>query len=174
MACLAGSIVTIKRAPYPNRFRIKGSGYYWSEEMFEPICDNSIYISCDGNTVKAELKQGDEVVKVSEAKCSPDDKFDFAIGAKLAFDRIFEPIRFKFEDFKKGKIAVNCKSEADAKLFLAYLHGKGLKWSSGHALTSFINWPYGDDTCYTNGNDGVLFGDLPKAAHEKYLNLILP
>ena len=48
-----------------------------------------IIINQQSNTVTATLKQGKEVVKTEKAKCSPDDTFEFGIGAKLAVERLF-------------------------------------------------------------------------------------
>lgn len=47
-----------------------------------------IHITTDGKTTYAVLKQNGKVLSRSEAKCHPDDKFDFETGAKIAFDRL--------------------------------------------------------------------------------------
>jgi hypothetical protein len=48
----------------------------------------SIIIHTDGKTTTAILKEGKTVLKRATAKCSPGDKFDFTMGAMLAFDRL--------------------------------------------------------------------------------------
>jgi hypothetical protein len=53
--------------------------------------DQKIVITTDGLTTTAKLYDGKTVVKSAEAKCSPDDKFDFVIGANLAYDRLMRP-----------------------------------------------------------------------------------
>ena len=47
-----------------------------------------IIITTNGKTTKARLFDGKELIKSAEAKCHPNDDFDFEIGAKLAFDRL--------------------------------------------------------------------------------------
>lgn len=50
--------------------------------------NQQIHITTDGKTTYAVLKQYGKVLSRSEAKCHPDDKFDFETGAKIAFDRL--------------------------------------------------------------------------------------
>lgn len=52
--------------------------------------DQKIIITTDGKTTKARLFDGKELIKSAEAKCHPDDEFDFETGAKVAFDRLVE------------------------------------------------------------------------------------
>lgn len=47
-----------------------------------------IHITTDGKTTYAVFKQDGKVLSRSEAKCHPDDKFDFETGAKIALDRL--------------------------------------------------------------------------------------
>ena len=48
----------------------------------------SIHITSDGKTTHAVLKDGGKVTRRAKAVCSPDDEFDFATGARIAFDRL--------------------------------------------------------------------------------------
>lgn len=50
--------------------------------------NQQIHITTDGKTTYAVLKQDGKVLSRSEAKCHPDDKFDFETGAKIALDRL--------------------------------------------------------------------------------------
>lgn len=50
--------------------------------------NQEIHITTDGKTTYAVLKQDGKVLSRSEAKCHPDDKFDFETGAKIALDRL--------------------------------------------------------------------------------------
>lgn len=62
-----------------------------------------ILITTDSHTTTARLYDGKKVTKTAEAKCSPDDKFDFGTGAKLAFDRLMgteKPKEHKPESIK--------------------------------------------------------------------------
>lgn len=50
-----------------------------------------VVIDCiDGKTTIAEFYVNGEVVKSVKAKLSPEDKFNFQIGARTAFERLFE------------------------------------------------------------------------------------
>lgn len=81
----AGDIVTIRR--------IKPCGHYdigdlncWTDAMFEPV--ETIVIYREGNKVIALDKS---TGKKAEARCCPDNEFDFEVGAKLAFERLMRP-----------------------------------------------------------------------------------
>lgn len=71
-----------------------GTGWCWHAPSIAGLaCMESIHITADGDKVIAVLKNGKEIVKRAEAKCSPRDTFDFAIGANLAYKRLMdEPI----------------------------------------------------------------------------------
>lgn len=72
-----------------------------------------IHITTDGKTTYAVLKQNGKVLSRSEAKCHPDDKFDFKTGAKIAFDRleIKKEIKRSENPFKPGDIVVYVSDE---------------------------------------------------------------
>lgn len=71
-----------------------------------------VVILRSGNTVTATQYIDGVKVSTGVAKCSPEDSFDFAFGAKIAFDRMFgfaEPTletAFDWNDFIKGDIFV--------------------------------------------------------------------
>lgn len=71
--------------------------------------NQEIHITTDGKTTYAVLKQNGKVLSRSEAKCHPDDKFDFETGAKIAFDRleIKKEVKQPENPFKPGDI-VEC------------------------------------------------------------------
>lgn len=47
-----------------------------------------IVITTDGKTTTAKMYRDKSVVKVETTKCHPDDRFDFMVGARVAFDRL--------------------------------------------------------------------------------------
>lgn len=49
-----------------------------------------IHITRKDNEVHAILKENDKVIKRTVAKCHPEDEFDFKVGSKLAYGRLFE------------------------------------------------------------------------------------
>ena len=65
--------------------------YNFSTDMIEPIENETIVIYRNGNEVVALNKLTGEV---GVAKCSPEDKFEFYTGARLALERLIEP-KFK-------------------------------------------------------------------------------
>ena len=71
--------------------------------------NQQIHITTDGKTTYAVLKQNGKVLSRSEAKCHPDDKFDFETGAKIALDRleIKKEVDEPKNPFKPGNI-VEC------------------------------------------------------------------
>lgn len=82
----------------------KGCGdWYWWEHMIEGLAENhKIVITTDGKTTTARLFNGKELIRKAEAKCSPDDEFDFMVGAELAMERLTEkkPVNpFKVGDY---------------------------------------------------------------------------
>lgn len=73
-----------------TRCTVKLSNEYWVEpEYFELIEESSpeIHITVKGNETIAVYKNGTEYKK-AVAKCSPEDTFDFGVGAKLALERL--------------------------------------------------------------------------------------
>ena len=49
-----------------------------------------IHITRKENKVHAILKENGKVVKRTVAKCHPEDEFDFKVGSRIAYDRLFE------------------------------------------------------------------------------------
>lgn len=63
---------------------------------------NKIVITTDGKETLARLYDGNNVIESATAKCSPDDEFDFNIGARIAFDRLIG--EEKTEQKKKWRV----------------------------------------------------------------------
>ena len=61
-----------------------------------------IFKSFRSNNVNALMYKDGKVVKSAVAKCHPDDKFNFEVGAKLAMERLMGKGEIKEEDFKIG------------------------------------------------------------------------
>lgn len=71
-----------------NYTMVNGDRWIFSADTFEKNNNQKIVITTDGTETLARLYEGDKVVKKATAKCSPDDTFDFNVGAKLAFERL--------------------------------------------------------------------------------------
>lgn len=68
----------------------KHGHYMWEEHI--KLCESNyekIEITHEGKTTFATMYKDGKKVKTAEAKCHPDDDFDFGIGAKLAVERLF-------------------------------------------------------------------------------------
>lgn len=74
------------------------------EELLEPVCDAKIVITTDGKETLARLYEDGKVRKSAKAECSPDDKFDFAVGAKIAFERLIKTAPAKIIIGKKYRV----------------------------------------------------------------------
>lgn len=81
-----------KRGHSCNRIVPSGKGQWVLPKCLELIKPKSekIVITHDGKTTLARLYENNKVVKSAEAKCSPDDEFNFETGAKRAFERLTE------------------------------------------------------------------------------------
>lgn len=70
-----------------------GYGWFCNPKNLERVTNNKdkIVIISDGKKVTAKLyNDNKELIKSSEVKCCPDDKFNFEFGATLAISRLFE------------------------------------------------------------------------------------
>ena len=98
-----GKTMTIRRASHMGCFDFYRmvedqnewfGGWTWYEWMIEGLApeqpEHKIVITTDGKTTLAWLYDGKKVIKRAAAKCSPNDEFDFTIGAKLAFERLMD------------------------------------------------------------------------------------
>lgn len=52
----------------------------------------SIHIYQQGRKTIAQLNQGKEIIQMFNAICHPDDEYDFAIGSKIAYERLMSKI----------------------------------------------------------------------------------
>lgn len=84
-----GKVFVIKSVDFNFKiYRIDGIWWVFTDDMLEPVCDSKIVITTDGKETLARLYEDGEVKKSAKAECSPDDTFDFSLGAKLAFERL--------------------------------------------------------------------------------------
>ena len=65
-------------------------------------------------------------------------------------------IVFDLKEFKNKNIAVNCKTEEDAKEFLKYLAGKGIGWEYVSILEESYYYKHEKETCYCLNDDDKL------------------
>lgn len=120
-----GTVVAIGSG---SNFKVEGKSStggthgYWVESKYFDLdtgCNQRIVITTDGETTLARLYAGKNVVKSAEAKCSPNDEFDFNTGALVAFSRL---IHAKFT-LNEEKPAVDAKPFDMVKV-------EGLDWKA--------------------------------------------
>lgn len=146
-----GKIVQIESvSPHIEAYYIKDDFHAFTDDMLEAVADDfkvgdrvrteKIVITSDGKTTLARLYENGEVTKTAEAKCSPSDKFDFAVGAKLAFERLNEKTEPK--KFFSGKaVCVEIKASK-----FAYTVGKIYEFKDGKiTLDNGASFPMGGD-----------------------------
>ncbi|HBS60908.1 MAG TPA: hypothetical protein DEA44_16800, partial [Firmicutes bacterium] len=124
------------------------SDWWIYNDSVRPI-QNKIIITTNGNTTLARLYEDKKVIKSAEAKCSPEDTFDFAVGAKLAFERLMgekpdaeDVVDIDWDAFMSGKIAINLRTEKDVIALLSEIEQKypGVTWRSGSKPTKFTTF----------------------------------
>jgi hypothetical protein len=85
------------------------------EKYFDLVPESKIIITTDGvKTVTAKLYEGKKLIKTAEAKCSPEDKFDFGYGAAVTIERLLgnPKATIKEEKYFTGKArCVKCRND---------------------------------------------------------------
>ena len=103
-------------------------GWCWTENWIAGLArKNKIVITTNGAETLARLYDGKKVVKTAAAKCSPDDKFSFETGAKIAFERLFDGEEKEKPKYFNGK-AVCVRGE------LGFTAGKIYEFVNGQCL----------------------------------------
>ena len=103
MVKFKGEDVTILDDKCFGMYLVKEDGgkWHWTDEMFSGLATSlpKVVITTDGKTTTAKMYEGKKLLKTAESKCSTEDTFDFAVGAKLALERVTE----KEPNFKIGQ-----------------------------------------------------------------------
>ena len=113
-----GKEVTILADNSFGKYLIKedNGDYHWTDEMFSGLATSlpKVVITTDGKTTTAKMYEDKKVLKTAKTQCSPEDSFDFAVGAKIAFDRLMKNVEMNikvicindvpYSNFTKGKI----------------------------------------------------------------------
>lgn len=89
-----GKVMTILGV-YGDAYSMKEDDgtWYWYEPAIAGLAkdfEKKIVITTDGTETLARLYEGNKVIGKAVAKCSPEDEFDFNVGAKIAFDRLMK------------------------------------------------------------------------------------
>ena len=106
-----GEILTITEINQYGKYSVKEDNELWSwtDEMFSGMATSlpKVVITTDGKTTTAKMYEGTKLLKTAKSKCSPEDTFDFAIGAKLTLERVIE----KEPKFKIGQFVRVIKND---------------------------------------------------------------
>ena len=108
-----GKVMTIKRTSgvfesFGISYRMEEDGGFWTwhDHMIEGLANTQeIHITVKGDETHAVLKENGKVIKHSIAKCHPEDDFDFEIGSKMVFERLFK------HEYKVGEYVKNITGE---------------------------------------------------------------
>lgn len=97
-----GKILTIGRV-YTSGYRVKETGWWWIDEMFEPINHTIVIYTKDNQVIALDKATGETGI----AYCNPEDTFDFYTGADLAYNRLRgreKPSKPKAPEYYNGEI----------------------------------------------------------------------
>lgn len=108
-----GEVVTIRKAvPYGDDrigYWLREINFVWDERGLEPEKESKnetiVIYRKDREVIALDKRTGKKAV----AKCSPKDKFDFELGARLAFERLFN----NDEKFKVGDLVIGNEKADD-------------------------------------------------------------
>lgn len=131
-----------------NNGKIKVNQYTVLEKCFD-LFEEKIIITREGKKTIAKYYVNGEVMEKGLARCCPEDTFDFATGAKIAFDRMLsfaEPTSetaFDWNGFIKGDIFVEVTRTTIAD-FLKECEKNDCNWCD-HAATKWNPFKSYDD-----------------------------
>lgn len=131
-----GKVMTIRSADYvtlsykmdEDKDEHGGTGWTWFENSIEGFaCEKKIVITTNGVETRARIYDRNKVIKTATAKCSPDDKFSFETGAKIAFERLFDSEEKEEPKHFNGKVV--CVDE-----YLGFTVGKIYEFVNGQCF----------------------------------------
>lgn len=88
---------TITRITNSGNYRLDKATFTYSGEMLEPVKEEvseKLVIYRKDNKTIAKYYKGDKTFE-AEAKCSPEDEYDFKTGAELAMNRVMDKTKEK-------------------------------------------------------------------------------
>lgn len=145
-----GNVYTVKQTLPDGVYRLNDTSLFMFDERGLERVGNpgKIVITTDGKITTAKLYRHGEPTLKAVAKCSPEDTFDFATGAKLALERLIDAVNnppLQVGDIVRVVNTGECYPRnaswvaehiADPLLIARYAYGQGL----GH-LDGIIEYP---------------------------------
>ena len=95
-----------------------------------------IVITTDGKTTTAKLYNNKSLCKTAIAKCSPEDKFDFNIGAQLAMERLMEAVGLVINEGDRVRIADSVKSTGLYETYSSWIERNAPEYAILYAYDS--------------------------------------
>ena len=138
-----------------GNYKLNKAKFIYSKEMLEPVKEKEnemekMVIIRDGSKVIAKYYKDDKTVS-AEAKCSPEDEFDFGIGAKLAMDRAIE----KMKEGEIGYSWVKCVGYRQKDEFY-FTVDKVYKIYDDGRITSDNGYVYGGKDSFNNSKEKIM------------------
>ena len=137
-------VQTIVNITNSGNYRLNKATFIYSGEMLEPVeeeVSEKLVIYRNGNKTIAKYYKGDETFE-AEAKCSPEDEYDFKTGTELAMNRVMD--KAKQEDI--GYSWVKCVGYCQNREFY-FTVGKKYKIFNNGNITTDDGYTYaGQDT----------------------------
>lgn len=137
-------VQTIVNITNSGNYRLNKATFIYSGEMLEPVeeeVSEKLVIYRNGNKTIAKYYKGDKTFE-AEAKCSPEDEYDFKTGAELAMNRVMD--KAKQEDI--GYSWVKCVGYCQNREFY-FTVGKKYKIFNNGNITTDNGYTYaGQDT----------------------------
>lgn len=136
-----GGVYTVARIHPSGSYRLKDIPYVYDERGLERVGNTGkIVITTDGRITTAKLYRHGEPTQTAAATCSPEDTFDFATGAKLAFDRLTDAVNnppIQVGDIVRVVNTGQC-------------HSYDAHWVAGHIADPFLiaKYAYGQSLGY--------------------------
>ena len=134
-----GNVYTIAKIHPSGSYRLKDIPFVFDERGLERVVNHGkIVIATDGRITTAKLYRHGMPTLKAVATCSPEDTFDFAIGAKLAFERLIDAVNdppIQVDDLVRVINTGECYPRnsrwvaehiADPLLVARYAHGQDL------------------------------------------------
>lgn len=117
--------------------------FVWDERGLELVSEQKseqkqkIVITTDGKITKARLYDDEKLVRQAVASCAPGDKFDFNVGANLAFTRLIGTVptatSLDWDKFAHGKLQVKV-SRKTYDAFMKQCEQRGFTWHDGEKI----------------------------------------
>ena len=164
---LMGKVVEIKGSTTWGGYKVYDPKHHceWNfvEDDLEPVNETIVIYRKDREVIAMDKVTGDKAI----AKCSPEDTFDFNVGAKLAFDRLMngnkenitvEDMRKRLKSYCFGRsYCGGCKLESKT-----YRCGRG-----AHFMTKDDNGNYTMSDIEIKAAFNIVFGTCIKEVKPK-------